>query len=222
MGKEGICPSGGFRFLLQGDTGSGGPKEPPPPPATNRIKHLRASWPPSLPVHCSLTLPSHSITGLPANTPPQRSSLTWGFRCSWPYLNFNKGLIKMFSSLKCTGMEFKWRNDRLCAGSIGWVRDITPGWRGELSDDRSCPTRRGLLSLEELKRWTADLPLGARRGPGWRESWSQREASGRSKGNVSTKALVHREESLRCSYSSEASLAPHTDVFLKAYATLPP
>lgn len=66
----------------------------------------------------------------------------------------------MFSSLKCTGMEFKWRNDRLCVGSIGWVRDITPGWRRELSDDRSCPTRHGLLSLEELKRWTVDLPLG--------------------------------------------------------------
>lgn len=132
------------------------PKSPPPQP---RIKRLWASWPPGPLVHCSLTLPSHSITGLPANTPPQRSSLTWGFRCSWPYLNFNKGLIKMFSSLKCTGMEFKWRDDRRCLGSIGWVRDITPGWRGELSDDRSCPTRRGLLSLEELKRWTADLAL---------------------------------------------------------------
>lgn len=75
-----------------------------------------------------------------------------GFRCSRPCLNFNKGLIKTFSSLKCTGITFKWRNDRLCVGSTGWVRDIAPGWPGELSDDRSCPTRSGLLSLGELKR----------------------------------------------------------------------
>lgn len=129
-----------------------------------------ASWPPSLLVHCTSTLPSHSIMGLPANAALQRSPLTWGFRCSQLYLNFNKGLIKMFSSLKCTGMEFKWRNDRLCVGSIGWVRDITPGWRGELSDDGSCPARSGLLSLREVKRETADLPLGTERGPGWRES----------------------------------------------------
>lgn len=87
----------------------------------------------------------------------------------------------MFSSLKCTGMEFKWWNDRLCVGSIGWVRDITPGWRGELSDDRSCPTRRGLLSLEELKRWTADLPLGAGRGPGWKDLEARRRVLGEAK-----------------------------------------
>lgn len=218
MGKEGICPSGGFCFLLQGDTGSGGPKEPPHQP-NKAYSGLLASQPPG-------SLLPDSPKSFHHRAPCQHSTskvfTDAGFWCSWPYLNFNKGLIKMFSSLKCTGMEFKWRNDRLCVGSIGWVRDITPGWRGELSDNRSCPTRHGLLSLEELKRWTADLPLGAGRGPGWRESWSQREASGRSKGNVSTKAFVHREESLRCSYSSEASLAPHTDVFPKAYATLPP
>lgn len=79
----------------------------------------------------------------------------------------------MFSSLKRTGMEFKRRNDRLCVGSIGWVRDITPGWRGELPDDRSCPTRNGLLSLREVKRGTADLPLGTRWGPGWGGFWEK-------------------------------------------------
>lgn len=98
---------------------------------------------------------------------------------------FQQGLIKMFSSLKRTGMEFKWRNDRLCVGSIGWVRDITPGWRGELSDDRSCPTRSGLLSLREVKRGTADLPLGTRWGPGCGED------SGRSEGNSSTNLPTH-------------------------------
>lgn len=162
-GKEGVCLSRGLCFLFQGDTGPGRPKNP-------LNKAHWASWPPSLLVHCTPTLPSHSIMGLPANTPPQRSPLTWGFRCSQLYLNFNKGLIKMFSSLKCTGMKFKWRNDRLCVGSIGWVRDITPGWQGELSDDGSCPARSGLLSLREVKRETADLPLGTERGPGWRES----------------------------------------------------
>ena len=173
MGKEGVCLSRCFFFLFQGDTGPGGPQTP-------LTKAHWASRPPCLPVHCTLTLPSHSITGLPANTPPQRSPLTWGLRCSQLYLNFNKELIKMFSSLKCTGMEFKQQNDRLCVGSIGWVRDITPGWRGELSDDRSCPTRSGLLSLREVKRGTADLPLGTRWGPGCGED------SGRSKGNSST------------------------------------
>jgi hypothetical protein len=53
---------------------------------------------------------------------------------------------------------------------IGWVRGITPGWRGELSDNRSCPKRSGLLSLKELKRWTVDLRLGARQDPGWMEA----------------------------------------------------
>lgn len=80
----------------------------------------------------------------------------------------------MFSSLKCTAVEFKWWNDRLYVGLIGWVRDITPGWRRELSDDRNCPKRSGLLSLEELKRRRADLPLGTGWGP-WMEGLLKRE-----------------------------------------------
>lgn len=105
--------------------------EDPKRPLNKTYLGLLASQPPGS-LHPDF--PSHSIMGLPANTPPQRSSLMRGFRCSWPYLNFNKGLIKMFSSLKCTGIEFRWWNDRLCVGLIGWVRDITPGWRGELSE----------------------------------------------------------------------------------------
>lgn len=71
--------------------------------------------------------------------------------------------MRMFSSFRCAGMECKWRADRLCVGLTGWVRAITPGWPGEPPDNRICPTRGGLLSLEQLKRWTADLPrsLGA-------------------------------------------------------------
>lgn len=76
----------------------------------------------------------------------------------------------MFSFLKRRGIEFKCWDDRLCVRLIGWVRGITPGWRGELSDNRSCPKRSGLLSLKELKRWTVDLRLGARQDPGWMEA----------------------------------------------------
>lgn len=132
-------------------------------------KCTQTSWPPSLRFIApdSPQSPHHRASCQHSTSKVFTAS---GFRCSQPYLHFNKRLIKMFSSLKCTGMEFKWRNDRLCVGLIGWVRDITPGCRGELSDDRSCPTRSGLLSPEELKRWTADLPLGARRGPGWKEA----------------------------------------------------
>lgn len=64
----------------------------------------------------------------------------------------------MFSSFKRARMECKWRADRLCVGLIGWVRAITPGWPRESPDNRSCPALGGLLSPEELKRWTADLP----------------------------------------------------------------
>lgn len=136
-------------------------------------KCLWTSWPPV------------SITRLPANTPPQRSSLTWGFRCSRPYLHFNKGLIKMFSSLKCTGVEFKSRSDRLCVGLIVWVRDITPGWWGELSDDRSCPTRSGLLSLRSWSgRW-----LTFHWEPGRALDGGSLKAGGRSQGNSSLEAF---------------------------------
>lgn len=64
----------------------------------------------------------------------------------------------MFPSFKCAGMEYKWQADSLCVWLVGWVKAITPGWPGEPPDNRSCPTRGGLLSLEQLKRWTADLP----------------------------------------------------------------
>lgn len=118
--------------------------EDPKSPLNKMYLGLLASQPPGS-LHPDSAKSFHD--GTSCNTAPQKSSLLQGFRCSWSYLNFNKGLIEMFSSLKCTEVKFKWWNDRLCVGSIGWVRDITPGWPGELSGDRSCPTWSGLLSL---------------------------------------------------------------------------
>lgn len=119
-----------------------------------------------------------------------------GVGCSQLYLNFNKRRIKLLSSLECAGLAFKWRDDRLCVGSIDWVRDIAPGWRAALSADRSCPTRAGLLSPREVKRGTADLPRAPRpalvEGASWRElveGASEREGgAGSSKGSRAARA----------------------------------
>lgn len=102
----------------------------------------------------------------------------------------------MFSSLKCAGLKFKWQSDRLCVGSIGWVRNITPGWQAELSDDRSCPTWNHAAVTREVKRRTADLQLGTT-APTWREVESKQENSGRCQGNGSGRGMETWKVSLK-------------------------
>lgn len=150
-----------------------------------------------------------------------------GVGCSQLYLNFNKRRIKLLSSLECAGLAFKWRDDRLCVGSIDWVRDIAPGWRAALSADRSCPTRAGLLSPREVKRGTADLPRAPRpalvEGASWRElveGASEREGgAGSSKGSRAGTSIL--DVALRRSEALEASLPPHAAGFPKAHPTQP-
>lgn len=88
----------------------------------------------------------------------------WSFRCPWPYLHFKKGLMRMFSSFRCAGMECKWRADRLCVCGVDWLGQSHHTWlAGRASRQQDLSNTGWAAVTGELKRWTADLPrsLGA-------------------------------------------------------------